>query len=143
MAKLTAVDSLRESIRLLEIKQGEEEKILKEQLLITYESLKPVNLFKNTIKEISGSFEIKRGLLEIIVSIFSAYFTQKMIVRPGKSVFKKVFVTILQLGVSSLVAKNADLIRNFMNQQFDKVRQLMEEKISSKPEDGQQVAPAE
>jgi hypothetical protein len=59
MATQTATERLKESIRLLEMKQQEEGKILKEQLRITYESLKPVNLIKSSLKEITSSMEIK------------------------------------------------------------------------------------
>lgn len=69
MAKQSAVDSLKESIRLLEIRQAEEGHILKEQFRVTYESLKPANLIKNSLKEITGSAEVKNGLFETIVSI--------------------------------------------------------------------------
>jgi len=143
MGKQIAVDSLRESIRLLEIQQAEEGKVLKEELLMTYESLKPANLLKSAITGISRSSEIKRGFLETIIPVFSAYLTQRMFVRPGRGIFRKLLGTMLQFGVTSLAAKNAGLIRNFINQQFERVRVLMEERISSADEDGQQVAPAE
>jgi hypothetical protein len=141
MAKQNAVDSLRESVRLLEIRQAEEGKILKEQLLITFESLKPVNLIKSTIKDIAGSVEIRSGLLEAIVSILSGYFTQKMIVRPGSNVFMRILGTVLQFEVAGFVAKNIESIRNFINKQFDKVTHLMEEKVS--PAEEEIVTPAE
>jgi hypothetical protein len=136
MAKQNAVDSLRESIRLLEVRQAEEGKILKEQLRITYESLKPVNLIKSTIKDIAGSVEARSGLVETIIAILSGYFTQKMVVRPGSNVLMRILGTVLQFGVASFVAKNVESIRNFMNQQFDKVRHLAPEEEIGEPQTG-------
>lgn len=121
MGKQDAVDSLRESIRLLEIKQAEEEKILKEHLRLTYESLKPVNLLKSTIRDISGSVEIRSGMLETVISILSGYLTQKLIVRPGSNVLTRILGTIMQFGVAGFIAKNAESIRVYMNRLFDKV----------------------
>ncbi len=140
MVKQTAVDSLKESIRLLELRQTEEGKILKEQLLVTYESLKPVNLLKSAIKEISGYTEIKKGFFESVIPVLFAFFTRKMFVRPRSSLFRTLLGTILQFGVTSLVARNADSIRDFINQQFDRARQLMEEKIYSSGKEEQDPA---
>jgi hypothetical protein len=135
MGKHNAVDSLRESIRLLEIRQAEEGKIFKEQLLITYESLKPVNLIKSTIRDVSSSVEIRSGLLETILSILSGYFTQKMIVRPGSNVLMKILGTILQFGVAGFVSKNIELIRNYINQLFDKIRLFAENEVPETEEE--------
>ena len=66
MAKQTAVESLKESIRLLEIQQAEEGKILKEQFKATYESLKLVNLVKSSLADLTNSVEIKNNLFKII-----------------------------------------------------------------------------
>jgi len=130
MEKQNAVDSLRESIRLLEIRQAEEGKIFKEQLLITYESLKPVNLIKSTIKDVTSSVEIRSGLLDTIVSILSGYFTQKMIVRSGSSVFMRIIGTVLQFGVAGFVAKNIESIRELVNSLFDRVNSFVGKKFS-------------
>jgi len=128
MEKQNAVDSLRESIRLLEIRQAEEGKILKEHLRLTYDSLKPVNLLKSTIRDISGSIEIRSGLLETIISILSGYFTQKMIVRPGSNVLTRILGTLMQFGVAGFVAKNAESIRAYLNRLFDKINLFIENK---------------
>jgi hypothetical protein len=41
----------------------------------------------------------------------------------------KILGTILQFGLSGFVAKNIESIRKFMNQQFENMKHLMEEKI--------------
>ncbi|MCE5174993.1 MAG: hypothetical protein LLF74_06340 [Bacteroidales bacterium] len=128
MGKQSAVDSLRESIRLLEIKQAEEEKILKEHLRLTYESLKPVNLLKSTIRDISSSVEIRSGMLETVISILSGYFTQKLIVRPGSNILTRILGTIMQFGVAGFIAKNAESIRAYLNRLFDKINLFVENK---------------
>jgi hypothetical protein len=49
MEKITSVEELKKAILLLEIKQANEGALLKEQLLVTYESLKPINLIKKSL----------------------------------------------------------------------------------------------
>jgi len=114
MAKQSAVDSLKESIRLLEIRQVEEGQALKEQFRITYESLKPLNLIKSSLNELTSSVEIKNSLFETIVSILTGYLTKKMMVSSKSNPFMKILGALLQFGVTSIVAKNAESIRNYI-----------------------------
>ena len=115
MAKQSAIDSLKESIRMLEIRQAEEGKILKEQFKITYESLKPVNLIKSSMKELVNSTEIKNSLFEAIVSVVSGYLTKKFIVRSKSNIFMKLLGVLLQFGVTNVVSKNSETIRTFIS----------------------------
>lgn len=120
MAKQTAAESLKESIRLLEIQQAEEGKILKEQFKVTYESLKFVNIVKNSLKELTSSVEIKNNLFETIVSILTGYLTKKLMVSPKSNPFMKILGAVLQFGVTSLVAKNAESIRIYITELIDR-----------------------
>lgn len=115
MVKQNAVNSLKESIRLLEIRQAKEGKILKEQFRITYESLKPVNLIKSSLKDLVSSFEIKNSILETLGSIVSNYFTQKFIVNSKSNVFMKTLGVLMQFGITNLVSKNSEDIRIFFS----------------------------
>ena len=114
MAKTSAVDSLKESIRLLEIRQAEEGQALKEQFRITYESLKPVNLIKSSLNELTSSSEIKNSLFETVVSILTGYLTKKMMVSSNSNPFMKILGAVLQFGVTTLIAKNAETIRTYV-----------------------------
>ncbi|MBA4409499.1 MAG: hypothetical protein Q8S54_07920 [Bacteroidota bacterium] len=121
MAKQSASDSLKESIRLLEIRQEEEGRELKEQFRATYESLKPINLLKISLKELAGSAEIKNTLFETVVSILTGYLTKKMMVGSKSNPLLKILGALLQFGVTSLVAKNAESIRNFISDLIDRL----------------------
>ena len=127
MAKQTAVESLKGSIRLLEIQQAEEGKILKEQFKITYESLKLVNLVKSSLKELTNSVEIKNNLFESIVSVLSGYITKKLMISSKSNPFMKISGLVLQFGVTNLVAKNAESIRTYITELIDKFLHPKEE----------------
>lgn len=134
MAKQSAVDSLKESIRLLEIRQAEEGQALKAQFRITFESLKPVNLIKSSISELTGSSEIKNSLFETIVSILTGYLTKKMMVSSKSNPFMKILGAVLQFGVTSLVAKNAESIRNYIMDLIDRFMNPVDEAPEEVPE---------
>ena len=131
MEKQNAVATLKESIRILEIRQAEEGQQLNAQLRLAYESLKPINLIKNSIKDLASSFEIKHSLLETIVSFISGYFAQRMIVSSKSNVFKKLLGVLMQFGVNNIVLKNIESIRIFISDLIGKFISPKEEE----PED--------
>ena len=127
MANQSAVESLRETIRILEIRQAEEGKILKEQFKITYESLKPVNILKNSLKELTGSSELKGNLFESITALLTGFVTRKIMVSSKSNLVTKILGQIVQFVVSSLVARNAETIRAFFSGLIDKFFKTQEE----------------
>jgi hypothetical protein len=127
MEKQNAVASLKETIRLLEIKQAKEGEELKEQFRATIESLKPSNILKNSLRELTTSVEVKNSLFETIVSILSGYLTKKIMIKSDGNPFLKIFGALLQFGVTSLMAKNAEAIRLYITQLIDKFLHPAEE----------------
>jgi len=127
MSQKNAVDSLKESIRLLEIQKAEEGQILKEQFKRTYESLKLVNLIKSSIKDLTDSVEIKNNLFESIVSILTGYLTEKIMVRSKSNPAMKIIGRILQFGITKVVANYAESIRIYFSDQIDKLLHPEEE----------------
>jgi len=129
MEKQNAISSLKESIRLLEIKQAEEGAILKEQFAVTIESLKPINLLKTTIKEMTNSVDLKSNLSETVISIVAGYLTKKMMVNSKSGPFMKILGAVLQFGVTSVIAQNADNIRDFLNRMIDRFLRTEPEEV--------------
>lgn len=121
MARQSATDSLKESIRLLELRQAEEGKLLKEQFKTAYESLKPANLLKNSLKEIAGSASTINSLLEAVAALFSGYIAQKAVSGSKNNVFARFFGLLLQFGVTKLVANHADTIRDFVSELIGRI----------------------
>ena len=120
MTKPTPKELLHESIRQLEIRQAEEGEQLKAQLRATYESMKFVNLVKSSLKDLTDSVEIKNNLFETIVSIVTGYLTKKLMISSSSNPFKKILGVLIQLGVTNLVAKNAETIRTYITELIDK-----------------------
>ena len=111
MQKISSVTGLKDAIRELEEKQIVSKQLLKEDFHRTLESLRPVNLIRSTIHDAFAS----RGFFkDIFASIFghaAGYVSKKVVVGSAKSPVKKLFGSILQSGIASLLTKYGDIIR--------------------------------
>ena len=112
MQKTTSIEELRASILLLEIKQLNEQALLKEELKITIENLRPINLIKNTLKDLTSEPDFKGELLSTSLSLAAGYLSKKVAIGSTNNPFKQILGTLLQLAVSSIVSKNADGIKS-------------------------------
>lgn len=131
MAKQKAVESLRESIRLLEIRQEKEGKELKAQFKITYESLKPSNLIKNSLKELTSSSELKGNFFDAVTTLLTGFLARSFFVGSKKSVFRKLLGLVMEFGLTNLVARNTELIRDFFTSVVDKFLKPAPEKTTT------------
>jgi len=113
MGKQSAVDSLKETIRLLEIRQAEEGKMLKDQFIITYESLKPVNLIKSTIQELADSVEVKNNLFDSLLGVLSGYLSRS-IVTSKSNLLMKILRVFAHFGITNVIINNSEAIRNYL-----------------------------
>ena len=116
MKRISHIDELRESILLLEIKQVEEEALLREQFKLTYESLKPVNLIKSTLENLTDLPDLKASVIDTSVSLVAGFLSKKIMVGSSHNPFKEMFGSILQMGVTNLVSKNISNIKSLANQ---------------------------
>ena len=112
MQKITSIIGLKESILLLEIKRTQEGVSLKEQFKITYESLKPVNLIKSELQELAGSPDFKGNLINATLGLVTGYLSKKVVIGATHNPLKQLFGTLIQIGVTKLVSKNANGIKS-------------------------------
>jgi hypothetical protein len=113
MPEITTTSELREAIRLLEIEQKTEGARLKEQVRIAYESLRPANLIGSTIKELAVLPDLKGDLLNAALGLAAGTLSKKAVVGDTGNPIKQLLGTFLQMGIASLVTKNADSIKSF------------------------------
>jgi hypothetical protein len=110
MQNKSASASLKEAISLLEIRQAAEGKLLKDQLFVVYEKLKPINLIKGTFEEIASSFEIKSSIVNRLLGALSVYLTHKLFVGSKPNIFKKLAGIVLEYGAATVISKYAEPI---------------------------------
>jgi hypothetical protein len=114
MVKISSITELRESILQLEIKQIEEQRLLKEQFLITYERMKPVNMIKNSIKDLITSSDLKDNLFSTALGLAAGYLSKKAAVGSTHNPIKQILGAFLQLGVTNVVTKNSGDIKDLL-----------------------------
>ena len=125
-------EELKSKIQILEAEQAVLLIQMKERFFHAYESLKPVNLIENTLKEISSSPFLVNNLLGAVIGLTAGYVSKKAVVRNSHSNARKLFGYILQFGVTNLVAQNPKTIKSFGKYVF---RQIFRKKETnySKP----------
>lgn len=112
MQNITSTAGLKDAIQLLEVEQGIKEQLLKDQLYLTYESLKPVNLIRNTLKEISSSPYLIDNISGTAIGLASGFLSKKIFVGASGNIIRKLIGSILQFGVTNIVARNSDIIKS-------------------------------
>jgi hypothetical protein len=112
MQNITSIAGLKNSIQLLEAEQSIKEQLLKEQLFLTYESLKPVNLIRHTLKEISSSPYLIENISGSAMGLLSGFLSRKIFVGSSGNLFKKLIGSVLQFGITNIVAQNSDVIKS-------------------------------
>lgn len=112
MEKQYTVESLREEIQALEVKQAREGKLVKEQLMITYENLKPINILKNIVKDLYSSDNYTQDFMEIVAGMTTGFVTKKLIIGKSKNPLLKLAGLALQFGMTTLVSKKYNVIKD-------------------------------
>lgn len=113
MQNITSATELKDAIRSLEETQSVQGRLLKEQFFIVVESIKPVNIIKNTFNEVVSSPDLMSNILTTTIGLTAGYISKKSIVGASGNLFKKLLGTILQFGVTTLVLRNPEAIKSF------------------------------
>jgi hypothetical protein len=110
--KIISENDLREAILHLETKQAGEAQALKEQFLLAYDGVKPINLIKSTLKEAAASQELKGNLLNTSLGLTAGYLSKIFLQGLSTNPLKKILGTVLMFSIVSLVAKNPDKVKS-------------------------------
>jgi hypothetical protein len=112
MQNITSIAELKDAIQVLEVEQVIKEQILREQLYVTYESLKPINILKKTLKEISSSPYLIDNISGTAMGLASGFLSKKIFVGASGSLFRKLIGSFLQFGITNVVAQNSSIIKS-------------------------------
>ncbi len=111
-------ESLREAIRVLEIRQAEEKEILREQLINVYENLKPINIIKGIFRDIANTRNLENDLFSNIASLISGFISKKLVVGKSNNPMLKILGTGIQLGMTAFISRNYEQIKDSILQFF-------------------------
>lgn len=113
MQEITSVAELKNAIQLSEAEQTLKGKLLKEQFYLTYESFKPINLLRNSLNDIAKSPFLIDNILGTAVGLATGFISKKVFIGASGNKFKRLIGTILQFGITNIVAQNPDTIKSF------------------------------
>jgi hypothetical protein len=111
MEHITSATELQNAILLLEFEQAVNAQLLKEQVYLNLESLKPINLLKSTFKEATASPFFIDNLLSTAAGLASGYLTKKIVVGASGNILRNLFGNMLQVGVANAVAKHPQALK--------------------------------
>jgi hypothetical protein len=112
MNNITSHSELKNAIQLLEVEQAVKRQLLKEQLNIAYESLKPVNILRKTLKDIASSHDLTDNILGTVSGLASGYLSKKVFVGTSGNLMRKLIGSIVQFGVTTVVSQHPDVIKS-------------------------------
>ena len=117
MKKNSANTLLQESIAEMEKQRAQELILLQAEVNELRESIKPINLIKNTLKSVTTSNNEKTGLGNTVIGLATGLLVKKIFFRKTYNPLKMTAGYLLQTGVTVLVANNSDKI-NFVGKKL-------------------------
>ncbi len=124
--------NLKEAILQLEQSRAMEGYILKEQMQLAFESIKPINIIKSTFNEVISSEDLKGNLLNTAVGITIGYLSKKLFVGMSGNPVKRLLGTALMFGISNVVAKHPENLKSVASGIFNIATHLGSKAIGSK-----------
>jgi hypothetical protein len=112
MQNITSTVQLKEAIRLLQEQQTYQGLVLKEEFFTVIESIKPVNVIKNTFSQVASSHDLIGNIFSTTVGLAAGYISNKTLVGSSANLLRKLFGTLLQFGITTLVARNPDAVKS-------------------------------
>jgi len=113
MQHITSVAELRNAIQTAEIEQAHHCKMLKDQFFLTYESLKPVSLITSTLASISKSPFLIDNIMGTVMGLATGYLSRTLFIGSSVNRIRRLIGTILQFGITNVIAQNSDTITSF------------------------------
>jgi hypothetical protein len=107
------ISELKATIHLKEIQLEADKIVLREQLQLTMNSLKPMNLIKSTFKTAVNSPDLMDGVINTALGLATGYLSKTIFVGASSNMVRKVLGSAVQLGVTSLVGQNITSIKSF------------------------------
>ena len=112
MKNITCAAELKLAIIEKQFEQEVQGELLKEEFLNAVDSLKPVNIIKSTLSEITSSPYLIENMLGAAVGLIGGFVSKKIAIGTSHNIFRKLMGVALQFGVTNLVAQHPEAIKN-------------------------------
>lgn len=99
--------ALKNAMRQLENQQAREWILLKKQSHVAFESLKPLNIIKNTFKEALASPGLKGNVLKVAVGLTAGIVAKNLFVWKSQSPVRNLLGSVVEMVVAGKIARSA------------------------------------
>ena len=110
MERYTSSNAIRDAIIELERQQAFQARQISVQLMNTFDSIRPINLIKNTIKEVTESKDLTENIVKTSIGLAAGYVTQSLFQKPSHGPLRKLFGTIVSYGITNFLATNPEIL---------------------------------
>jgi hypothetical protein len=128
MESITTAAGLKKAIQLLEAEQAIKGQLLKEQCYLTFGSLKPLNLLRSTLNDVTSSPYLIENMLGAVMGLATGYFTKKIVVGSSVNIVRKLLGSVMQFGITNLVARHPNAVKSFSQSVFQYIFRKKERK---------------
>lgn len=112
MENINSAAELKLAIQEKKFEQAIQGELLKEQLFLTFESLKPISLIKNTLRELTSSPYLIENMVGAVSGLVTGYVSKKIAIGTSHNLFRKIMGSVLQFGVTNMVAQHPETLKN-------------------------------
>jgi hypothetical protein len=108
MQKIHNADDLKKAIEDLELRKTNEEELIKVHFHAVVESMRPANLVKTTVAEVSDSMHFKKNLVNIALGLGAGLLSKQLVVGKSVGIARSLLGSALEFGISNYVAKQSE-----------------------------------
>jgi hypothetical protein len=130
MKSIATSAGLKMVIHELELRQAAELVLLKEEYDKTCNSLKPVNMIRNSVKEAIAVPGFKTDVINAAVGLTAGILAKKLMIGKTSNPFKTVLGVIVEMAVAGTVANNTDELKAAGSAIFKTLFTKKEEKVT-------------
>ena len=112
MENITSSAELKIAIQILETEQEIGAQLIKKQIILVHDSIKPINLLKNTVNDFVTSPYLIDNILGGAVGLASGYLSKKIVVGASGNLFRKLLGIVMQFGVTNAVSQHPEGIKS-------------------------------
>ena len=112
MENITSATELKIAIQILETEQEIKSQLIREQIILAHDSIKPINLLKSTVNDFVTSPNLIDNILGGAVGLASGYLSKKMVIGASGNLFRKLLGVFMQFGVTNVVAQHPEGVRS-------------------------------
>ncbi len=118
MQNINSAADLKKAIIQLELDRTVQWEFLQEQVCNTYESMKPINLIKNSLIDMASSPYLKNKVFALILNSLNKFVSKHTSKEKLDNPFKNFINNLLQLGVSNFIVNPIalNLVKGFLVQ---------------------------